>query len=253
MTRICCFSPCMEQVLRTVSALNEAGFSDITMYETLLRPHEVNQVPRLATAGEASAQLKEAIARREERRLKQIEVSQLRRAQKRKRGAGAEEGTEASAGVVVVAEGEPVVAEEETGTETRVEAAVKKQRVDDGQEDTNVHVPAGTPAFEEGPGALLTSAEVEGAAGAGKIEERMDLDEGHGDAVIARTTTLSPSSQPHPATTQMIISKVTHEVRGHTSYLTFATLEPAIGTASHGQAVLIMEPEPSQPEAPSNP
>lgn len=30
-TRMCCFSPCMEQVLRTVSALNEAGFTGLSL------------------------------------------------------------------------------------------------------------------------------------------------------------------------------------------------------------------------------
>ncbi|KAJ3124055.1 tRNA (adenine-N(1)-)-methyltransferase catalytic subunit trm61 [Nowakowskiella sp. JEL0407] len=39
--RICCFSPCMEQVLETVNALSSAGFSDIRMFETLVRPYIV--------------------------------------------------------------------------------------------------------------------------------------------------------------------------------------------------------------------
>ncbi|KAJ6611381.1 1-methyladenosine methyltransferase catalytic subunit Gcd14 [Mycena sp. CBHHK59/15] len=75
-TRICCFSPCMEQVLRTVSALNDAGFSDITMYETLLRSHDVNQVPVLQSISEIEEKLKKGEEIREIKRLRQIAAGQ---------------------------------------------------------------------------------------------------------------------------------------------------------------------------------
>lgn len=192
------------------------------MYETLLRPHEVNTTPRLPTAGEASARLKEAMARREEKRLKQVAASQQKRAaQKRKRGANGGD-----------AEGQGDQQDADSADNAGAEAA-KKLRVDE-NEETNVR---------------LVPAE-EGTSGAGKIEERMDLDEereheGSPQAVITQTPL--PSSQPQPPS-QVVISKVTHEVRGHTSYLTFATLEPALGIVSNAETTAtIAEPEPSQP------
>lgn len=43
-TRIACFSPCMEQVQRTIPELEENGFYEIEMYEILLRPLEVDEI-----------------------------------------------------------------------------------------------------------------------------------------------------------------------------------------------------------------
>ncbi|CAG2120390.1 unnamed protein product, partial [Medioppia subpectinata] len=39
--RICCFSPCVEQVQKTCAALYDNHFFDIETYECVLRPYEV--------------------------------------------------------------------------------------------------------------------------------------------------------------------------------------------------------------------
>jgi len=49
-TRICTFSPSVEQVQRSCDALRRHGFSDIRTYETLLRPLEPWPAAPLLTA-----------------------------------------------------------------------------------------------------------------------------------------------------------------------------------------------------------
>ncbi|KDE07159.1 hypothetical protein MVLG_02563 [Microbotryum lychnidis-dioicae p1A1 Lamole] len=82
-SRICCFSPCIEQVLKTVTALSEHGFSDITMYETLTRTHEpvVSLVPNVS---EAIKRIQDVEIKKEHRRTMQISDALKRKAAKRK-------------------------------------------------------------------------------------------------------------------------------------------------------------------------
>ncbi|KAK4056347.1 hypothetical protein OIO90_002490 [Microbotryomycetes sp. JL221] len=84
-SRICCFSPCIEQVLRTVSALAELGFSDITMYETLVRDFEPTALV-CRDVSTAIDRIKEVEVKKERRRENQIAEAQRRKAElKRKR------------------------------------------------------------------------------------------------------------------------------------------------------------------------
>ncbi|KAI0769956.1 tRNA methyltransferase complex GCD14 subunit [Fomes fomentarius] len=168
-TRICCFSPCMEQVLRTVSTLNDAGFTEITMYETLLRPHHVDTAPPLMPISVVGDRLKQSEARREEKRLRQI--------------ANARAGAERRASKRKADEGDTLEGEEKEG---------KRVKADVGAGD-GVRVAPEVQAQDE--------REAEVAAGA---QQAMDTDEG-----------------------QITLSKTFPEVRGHTSYLTFAVLLPA--------------------------
>ncbi|KAJ7274131.1 tRNA methyltransferase complex GCD14 subunit, partial [Mycena rebaudengoi] len=170
-TRICCFSPCMEQVLRTVNALNEAGFSEITMYETLLRSHDVVQVPALQSISEVEAKLKKGEELREIKRLRQIADNQRSQA---------------------IAQGE------------------KRKRDNDNHEE-------GTePENYGGAKKLKTETDDDAAASLAfqDIDVSRKLDE--------------PSTPPVRigAPAKISVSKAMPEVRGHTSYLTFALLLP---------------------------
>ncbi|KAI9216465.1 tRNA methyltransferase complex GCD14 subunit-domain-containing protein [Blastocladiella britannica] len=55
--RICCFSPCIEQVSRTCDALRDYGFTGIEMVECLMREHDVRAVVRVS-ADDARRQVK---------------------------------------------------------------------------------------------------------------------------------------------------------------------------------------------------
>ncbi|ETW81897.1 hypothetical protein HETIRDRAFT_475459 [Heterobasidion irregulare TC 32-1] len=173
-TRICCFSPCIEQVLRTVSALNDAGFTDITMYETLLRPHEVSEVPTLLPIGAVSKKLQQSERKREEKRLRQISNARARHAEKRKR-------------------------EQDGGPEDNDATGSKRVKTED-----------------------ETRGDAQGSSGPSAQDPASPVDP---KALTSEVPT------PPPATTQ-IVSKVIQEVRGHTSYLTFACLLPAVATQS---------------------
>ena len=64
----------MEQVLRTVSSLNEHGFTQITMYETLLRTMDITsttaETPKPLDS--VITKLKLSAVKREEKRQKEL-------------------------------------------------------------------------------------------------------------------------------------------------------------------------------------
>lgn len=197
-TRICCFSPCMEQVMRTVNALNEAGFTEITMYEALVRAHDVSHVPVLTPICEISEKLKQAERKREDKRLKQIATN---RATKRKR------------------EGEGDLHDQEQrhdAAEADESSGSKRVKKDD--EDTSI-------TDTHAPDTERQMMDVEPRADA-STSVSTDGTTGIPVTSTTSTSTLPTSSPSFVPATKMSVSKAFSEVRGHTSYLTFACLQP---------------------------
>lgn len=178
-TRICCFSPCMEQVLRTVTALNQCGFTDLTMYETLLRPHDVHHVPKLVSIDTIIEQVKLHEIKKEQRRLEQVAASDRKRnSRKRKR----QEDNDIA---------------EEDGPDPDLGTGDQKRRRDVDASSLSTPLTVAQVQVEPNTGPEPTSS----------LKTRKE-------SRLAALATSTPMSKPMP------------EVRGHTSYLTFATLLP---------------------------
>lgn len=154
------------------------------MYETLLRPHQVDAVPAPPSIASVSAHLKRAEARREEKRLRQIAQAQ-RQGAKRKRADDDLAPTSTSSG---------------DAAEQDADAAKGKRAKTEESEDTDA---LATPAA---PGLSAAATPVRGTPAPGAKEEAAAGEEGE---------------------RKVSVSKAFAEVRGHTSYLTFAVLLPA--------------------------
>ena len=178
------------------------------MYEILLRPHEVHARPAPRPLGEVIGDLERMEKYREEKRLRQIAAS----AGKRKR--------------------------EEEGESNGVSQAVRRQ-----EEMDNVGIDTEMAGYVEGidratdkrprVGTEDTSALARVESGEGSRREIVqpppsadaDVD---GTAGVSVGAVAGPSQVevPVPAPAKFNWSKVSPDVRGHTSYLTFARLVP---------------------------
>lgn len=186
-TRVCCFSPCIEQVLRTVTALSENGFTDIATYESLVRTHEsLTNVGQLENIGSVIERIRTNEHKREARHEMQIAQS---RAERARRAAKAD--ADAASGIVSdiapnASEPAPLPPADDASLKRKAE-----------NKDESASKRTYRSATEDEP-----AAEMLYTPGFRKKAERKPVD-------LANVY-----SRPYP------------QMRGHTSYLTFAVLLP---------------------------
>lgn len=230
----------MEQVLRTVNALNEAGFtgeyyfaaailylififvirSEITMYETLVRPIEVFQIPPLQPINVVSEKLKRSELKREDKRLRQIAANKAAASAKRKRDTVGTDGDDVD-GTLDATDDTAQTGGTNSSKRVRMEVAEEDDGVPQMEEEQDMNIDdipiIGGPSTSAFP---VTKA----AADITTTPLSADVD------IPISSVTIPPA--------KINVSKALPEVRGHTSYLTFACLVPIPGSVKAPAAPL---------------
>lgn len=202
-------------------------YSEITMYETLVRPIEVFQIPPLQPISIVSEKLKRSELKREDKRLRQIAANKAAAGAKRKRDPVAADGdVDGSLNATEMADGAAQTGRTSKRVKTEEDDGVPQME----EQDINIDVDVGVETTVIGSPSTSAFPLVK--------------------AVDPTTTTLSMSTSDAvadiPISTATIppakinVSKALPEVRGHTSYLTFACLIPIPG------------PSAAPPEAPTD-
>ncbi|KAF8966718.1 tRNA (adenine-N(1)-)-methyltransferase catalytic subunit trm61 [Entomortierella lignicola] len=190
--KICTFSPCIEQISRTVTALSENGFVDIQMYECLIRFNEIRVIPMWT--------IEEAMERQ-----RAIEKKRKRAAPRTTRENQSED---------------PKEQQEEDGgddDDENDESRNKSIKVEASIGDSNVSSAVATPTStsgsdaEDGVSIVLPSSSTT-------------------TAVTSSTSTAQVEPEPRERIDpkNITVTKLPVEQRGHTSYLMFATFTPAV-------------------------
>lgn len=192
MTRICCFSPCIEQVTKTVTALQSAGFSSITMYETLVRQHDL-AVYQMPTLEDAVDKLKSIESRKKTRRAFQKQRSLEDKAEQMKRKLDDMEGA----------------AEEDNSKKARMATEAETQQ-----------------ATVTTSGDIKMEVAEETAA-----STREPTPEAQKDTRLVKTDTKTDYKKASQEERRYLSTKPAPQGRGHTSYLTFAFLMPQASVA----------------------
>ncbi len=178
------------------------------MYETLLRPHEVAQIPQPQPIGEISAKLKEAEKRREEKRLRQIANNHAR-----------------------LATAAAVTSGNEAISSTSGAPAKRKRDQDDLKPKEDITA-QGLTAGDKLPGTKrIKTGEDEGTGNAEIMTDvAMDTikpEDTQGDVVADEShQEIKQSAFTSVPGSRLSVSNALPDVRGHTSYLTFAVLVP---------------------------
>ena len=182
-----------------------------------MRPHEVTQIPLLKSVRQVGEELKDMAVRREERRLRQIASSAASRAKRKREEAGDELGL---GEVQEDASLKRVKTDEGDGGETSATKVGAEIRIDDEDYDDGVKTNASTNLnFATDPEVATDPIEYsDRLAGEGVRPNRRV-----GSADINGPNSIGGDSGSGG---QLNVSKVFPEVRGHTSYLTFACLVP---------------------------
>ena len=214
----------MKLVLRagiTFSGLQQIStsfYSEITMYETLVRPIEVFQIPPLQPISIVSEKLKRSELKREDKRLRQIAANKAAAAAsaKRKRDTMAADGN--VDGSLNAATELPHGAGQTGRTSKRVKTEDEGvPQMEENDMDVDVEITAiGSPSTSAFP--LVKAVDP-----ITTTSLSMSTTDVVADIPISTATTT-------PA--KINVSKALPEVRGHTSYLTFACLIPIPGLSA---------------------